>query len=177
MIVGQTLAYTRKRAGEVDLSGAGRWAKGDFLTARDGHLLRWEKQLVTRGAVRDFDAHGVCGHGVVYKATDGQRLKHHQRLYPGSPAPLPVVDTSVPRRGRAGLVQLLLRHGGEELGAELIEDRTGIKPKHLGREVRTEPVMQAMDLAHWMFVLGTSRWQKASFRRKEAEDYGLDAAD
>jgi hypothetical protein len=32
--------------------------KGIFLTARDGHLLRWNKQLACRGNVRNIDAEG-----------------------------------------------------------------------------------------------------------------------
>ena len=29
---------------------------------REGHLLRWTKQMALRGKGRNFDEHGVCGH-------------------------------------------------------------------------------------------------------------------
>jgi hypothetical protein len=53
---------------------------------RDGHLLRWTKQMALRGKGRNFDEHGVCAHQKVVCAGSSEQYErlvaNAQQLFP-----------------------------------------------------------------------------------------------
>jgi hypothetical protein len=55
---------------------------------REGHLLRWIKQLALRGKGRNFDEHGVCGHQKVVCAGNAEQyerlIANAALLFPGA---------------------------------------------------------------------------------------------
>jgi hypothetical protein len=55
---------------------------------REGHLLRWTKQMALRGKGRNFDEHGVCGHQKVVCAGSADQFErlvaNAQQLFPGA---------------------------------------------------------------------------------------------
>jgi hypothetical protein len=58
--------------------------QGSFLTAYEGHLLRWRRQIVARGNVRNIDGNGVAGEMTWYTYGDTDLLtKAFPRMFPG----------------------------------------------------------------------------------------------
>ena len=55
---------------------------------RDGHLLRWTKQMALRGKGRNFDEHGVCAHQKVVCAGNADQFErlvaNAAELFPGA---------------------------------------------------------------------------------------------
>jgi hypothetical protein len=55
---------------------------------REGHLLRWTKQMSLRGKGRNFDEHGVCGHQKVVCAGNADQyerlIANAAHLFPGA---------------------------------------------------------------------------------------------
>jgi hypothetical protein len=52
---------------------------------RDGHILRWMKQMALRGKAREMDQHGVCGHQKLVITGDLVRLLGHRpKVFPGA---------------------------------------------------------------------------------------------
>jgi hypothetical protein len=57
----------------------------DLKTLRDGHILRWLKQMALRGGAREFDDDGVCSEQRLVVTGDLIRLiEHFDRLFPGA---------------------------------------------------------------------------------------------
>jgi hypothetical protein len=55
---------------------------------REGHLLKWTKQMALRGKGRNFDEHGVCGHQTVVCAGNTEQYErlcaNARQLFPGA---------------------------------------------------------------------------------------------
>jgi hypothetical protein len=67
-----SLAYTHDRHPDVE-------------ALRDGHILRWLKQMALRGRARELDHNGVCGEQKLVVTGDLIRLiEHFDRLFPGA---------------------------------------------------------------------------------------------
>jgi hypothetical protein len=57
----------------------------DVKALREGHILRWLKQMALRGRAREFDDHGVCGEQKLVVTGDLIRLiENFDRLFPGA---------------------------------------------------------------------------------------------
>jgi hypothetical protein len=57
----------------------------EVTTIREGHLLRWTKQLAMRGKARFFDERGICGEQKLVVTGDFERLLlHRETLFPGA---------------------------------------------------------------------------------------------
>jgi hypothetical protein len=57
----------------------------DVRLVRDGHLLRWTKQMALRGRSREFDESGVCGTQKLVVTGDLPLLMGNlQRVFPGA---------------------------------------------------------------------------------------------
>jgi hypothetical protein len=128
--------------------------RGDFLTAKDGHLLRHQKQMATRGTCRAIDGHGKAGPMTLFTtARFDWLLKHWQKMFAKAPAPVPLRSTEAPAEGRTsapnkkGVPALIDLIAGPEpiLTTDTIEDRTGISPRNLAARVKLPKVASAME--------------------------------
>ena len=55
-----------------------------YLTVKDGHLLRWAKQLAMRGNARNLSDDGVCGYQRLYVTTEFERfVTFRDAIFPG----------------------------------------------------------------------------------------------
>ena len=103
--VATTLGLLDRPAGAPRLDAMGGPNSQDNILRllRDGHLLRWEKQLAMRGNARNITADGVCGRQRLFVTSEfGRFMQHRDALFPGATF---VVDRSVqqavPKRGGA----------------------------------------------------------------------------
>ena len=178
VIIGQVLGYTGRKAAADTLPAGGKWrGQGAFLTAQQGHALRWQKQLATRIATREIDGDGICGAAELFLANDGQLLDQHNRLYPGAPPVTKVWSLKEKKFGQAGLVELLDTFQEAVLWSDQVEKETGIPARNLGRVVKTARVAQAMKANRWTFEAGSrGRGSKSCFRRMDVKHFGFEVA-
>jgi hypothetical protein len=127
--------------------------KGMFLTARDGHLLRWNKQLVCRGNVRNIDAEGRCGKMKWVTSMDPHRLVASiPVMFPGAPLPALGKPEAGQRESKVDALCRLLTVEAlrPRLWANEIEEATGIKANNLAWEIGRSPALQTtMDSYGW----------------------------
>jgi hypothetical protein len=77
------------------------------VALREGHLLRWLKQMALRGKARDYDEHGVCGLQKLVCSADHKRLVANQdQLFPGAKFEKSYVGSSEQTQARALLAIL-----------------------------------------------------------------------
>ena len=153
-LIADAHAWGRKRPTDDTLRDAvGRQPRGDILTASEGHLLRWTKQLACRGNVRNIDAQGRCGRMRLYTSMDFTRLTRHQEhLFPGTRPPKVITATDndrSPPKGIPGLCMLMATTEGNILWAKDIEAKTGIPTKNLTSKFRNPKVQDTADLYGW----------------------------
>ena len=152
--IGEVHGWTDDRPTKSSLTDASQAVpKGQFLTAYEGHLLRWTKQLACRGNVRNIDAEGRCGAMKLYTSMDFTRLiKGIRKLFPGCKAPTPIIpEKSTGKVSKLDrLCKLLATSTETVLWSDAIARKTGVEARHLTRVVRTTPkVAQAMDVYGW----------------------------
>jgi hypothetical protein len=137
---------------------------------REGHLLRWTKQMALRGRGRMFDEHGVCGHQKVVVSGDFERLiTHADKLFPGAQI-VKVRDTSdVTRYSRpTALLELLSEPGLPEV---VRTDRIGERMRVAWRKVssgllRHPSVKRGLENLGWEYVAKPGRGNVSYFRRR-----------
>jgi hypothetical protein len=81
-----TLLGLKERKASKGLRGASEEEWNDELEyLRDGHILRWMKQMALRGKSRDMDESGVCGAQRLVITGDLIRLlAHRPKVFPGA---------------------------------------------------------------------------------------------
>jgi hypothetical protein len=172
--IAQVHGWTGRRPTEVEMEQASLpYIPRDYLTASEGHLLRWTKQLACRGNVRNIDAEGRCGTMRLYTSMDrGRLLANVGRLFPGAPPPLLLsdpeeTDTDM-RSSTDSLVALLANRNLETLKSSEVEELTGIPSRNLKRTCRTPQVSDAMRLYGWTLVPGRGRGNQSRLERVRA---------
>jgi hypothetical protein len=140
-------------------------AKGDELEGlRDGHILRWMKQMALRGKAREMDENGVCGHQKLVITGDLLRLLGHRpKVFPGAK-----ITTE---RGEHGqwldrLVCLLLQPGlPDEFSTKAIGVKLGVHWGNISSNLRRHKLFEeVIESAGWRYH--RSRGQTpACFRR------------
>ena len=139
--------WTQTKAHEIDRQHIqGQVMGGPYLTVREGHLLRWTKQLACRGTVRNIDGDGHCGPMRLYTTMDFPRLLANlQRIFPGCPAPTRLTDHGPAQTKGECLLDLIADFGRDYLTSDQIEELTGVAANHLGRELAAPSVRTAMN--------------------------------
>jgi len=172
--IGNVHGWTDTRpTSEALRSASGQNPTGHYLTAYEGHLLRWAKQIGSRGTIRNLDADGRCGAMRLYTTMDQERLfKSMPYLWPGASRPT-LLENGLDKpktNGRAGLARLLGVHAGDVLWADEIEALTDIKPGHLSGALKSKQVAAAIEAFGWRLVsakdLGRSGRGKALVKTK-----------
>ena len=128
---------------------------GDVLTANDGNVLRWSKQLACRGRVRNIDAGGKCGEMKLYTSMDFDRLiQHLDALFPGCHPPTCIIPEEPVRLKKVDrLCRLLASTSRGVLWSDEIAKETGVEARHLSRTVLTKPkITRTMERYGWTLV-------------------------
>ena len=132
---------------------------------RDGHILRWMKQMALRGKAREMDENGICGPQRLVITGDLIRLlAHRPKVFPGAK-----IKTEQADRGQLfdRLVAVLLSSELNEVSTKVIEDAldrdwgdiSGNLKKHKGYEA-------VLDAIGWTYHRGQGR-TRGCFRRVE----------
>lgn len=147
--------WTERSAQEMDLDHANRPLEpgGDYLTAYEGHLLRWTKQLACRGRVRNIDGEGNCGRMKLFTSMDFRRLARALPvMFPG--AKPPVLLTPSKAAGKTSKVEALCRLLGSTqeslLWSDRVEQETGIPARNLSKVIKESRLLQS--------TMGVYRW-------------------
>lgn len=132
---------------------------GPYLTAFEGHLLRWTKQLAARGTVRTIDGDGRCAPMILVTTMRRSRLLQHlARLFPGARPPrllgTPKGDGETPQAGSQAqrLIRLLGSTEATLLGADEVERETGVKQEKLGYFLRRKALRSVCEVYGWSLV-------------------------
>lgn len=158
-IVAKTLGAKAQRVDDSDIHTLRGKLKGDYLDIQEGDLLRWTKQLASRGNVRNVDTHGKCGVMNLYTSMDFNRLiANLNRLFPKAQSPsrnlqYVVKDaTNGSIKGREGLVALLSTSTSNALSFKDVQAFTGIKSCDVRRELATPTVQPSVNSYGWSVV-------------------------
>jgi hypothetical protein len=120
---------------------------------REGHLLRWTKQMALRGNGRNFDEHGVCGRQKVVCAGDLDQyiriIKNASLLFPGAKiTPVEGGHGSTQERYADKLVLLLSRSDlSDTITTKEIGDHVEKPWREWGRNVLKRPETQTVLLS------------------------------
>ena len=158
-VVANTLGARHQRAEDSDISSMNGRLKGDFLSVKEGDILRWTKQLASRGNIRNIDGNGACGIMNLYTTMDFDRLiANQQRLFPNAKTPKRTLQYVLgeskgdkPKR-RQGLIDLLSTYELSQISFREIQDTIGIKSCDVRRELDT-PIVKPVVIAYgWRIV-------------------------
>jgi len=156
--VANTLGAKGMRADESDIHKQNGKLRGEYSAIQEGDLLRWLKQLASRGNVRNINHDGICGKMNLYTSMDyGRLIANLQRLFPSTSSPKRnleyVKDESKesPNR-RSSLIDLLSTSTNKQISFKQIEALTGIPSRNLGRELRTHTVKHTVESYGWSVV-------------------------
>ncbi len=157
--VANTLGAKGIRAEESDIHKQNGKLSGEYQDMQEGDLLRWLKQLASRGNVRNVDNEGICGKMTLHTSMDYKRLiANVQRLFPCTDSPKrnleyvkdePKGDS--PKR-RQGLIDLLSTTRLTHISFKEIESLIGIKAFELKRELRTSTLKPTVESYNWAVV-------------------------
>jgi hypothetical protein len=158
-VVANILGARHQRADDSDISSMNGRLKGDFLRLKEGDILRWTKQLASRGNVRNIDGNGACGIMNLYTTMDFDRLiTNQQRLFPNAKTSKRTLQYSLgesnqdnPKR-RQGLIDLLSTSEARLVSFKEIQENIGIKSYEIRRELES-PTLKTVAIAYgWKIV-------------------------
>jgi len=156
---------------------------GDYLTAYDGHLLRWTKQLACRGNARNI-IDGRCGPMKLVTTMSVRRLnRHFDRMFPGAPKPrrltkvtratgekmsfhkkpsLSTWNSTFSKPDRYGksmnlLNDLLSSDTRAEIMSVEVANAVGIKANQLARYLAKPSIADTAKLYGWTLIPGRGR--------------------
>jgi hypothetical protein len=139
---------------------------------REGHLLRYTKQMALRGKGRNFDEHGVCGRQKVVCAGDVDQYRrivsNIDGLFPSAHiAPVEEAHASTEDRYADQLLILLSRSDLPDIvTTKWIGEQVGVPWRHWGRNVLKRPDTQrSLEALGWRYERrGPAGWFKRTRR-------------
>lgn len=158
-VVANTLGAKHQRAEDSDISSMNGRLRGDFLSVKEGDILRWTKQLASRGNVRNIDGNGHCGVMNLHTSMDFDRLiTNLQRLFPNAKTPKRTLEyvkgesnQDKPKR-RQGFIDLLSTATLNLISFKGIQDMIGIKSCDIRRELNSSKVKPVATTYGWSMV-------------------------
>jgi hypothetical protein len=125
---------------------------------REGHLLRWTKQMALRGKGRNFDERGVCGH---QKVVCGGNAEQYERLIANSQQLFPDANIAFARHesteetyAEKFLTLLSTPDLPEVVSTKWIGEQVGTPWREWGRNVMKRPETQAcLKSLGWRYVV------------------------
>lgn len=165
--VANTLGARHQRAEDSNISSMNGRLRGDFLSVKEGDILRWTKQLASRGNVRNVNGDGVCGVMNLYTSMDFDRLiTNLKRLFPNAKTPKRTLEyaqgdsnQNSPKR-RQGLIDLLSTATLKLISFKGIQELIGIKSCDVNRELNSV-VIKAVAIAYGWSVVSSKDLGKA----------------
>jgi hypothetical protein len=157
--VANTLGAKNLRADVSDIHKQNGKLSGIYHDMQEGDLLRWLKQLASRGNVRNVDNEGICGKMTLHTSMDYKRLiANVQRLFPSTDSPKRTLEyiedepkLDIPKR-RQGLTDLLSTTELKQISFKTIETLIGIKSFELRRELSASTVKPTVEAYGWTVV-------------------------
>jgi hypothetical protein len=126
---------------------------------REGHLLRWNKQMALRGKGRNFDEHGVCGYQKVVCAANAEQYERlvasAPQLFPGAKiaTEAPVHATTEETYAEKFLALLSTPGLPNTISTKWIGEQVGAPWRDWGRKVLKRPETQAcLKSLGWRYV-------------------------
>lgn len=157
--VANTLGAKGMRAEDSNINTQNGKLSGEYGHMKEGDLLRWLKQLASRGNIRNIDAEGVCGKMNLYTSMDYRRLiSNFQRLFPSANTPKRNLDyvTDDPKvkspKRRESLINFLSTTKLSQISFKVIEEVVGIKSCNLKRELNAPTVKPTVRAYSWTIV-------------------------
>jgi hypothetical protein len=148
---------------------------------REGHLLRWTKQLALRGKGRNFDEHGVCGHQTVVCAGNAEQFErlvaNASQLFPGARITTEAdAHTSREDTYAEKFVMLLSSTAElpESISTKWIGVQVGAPWRHWGRKVLKRPETRAcLRSLGWRYVSSRGRAGAQLVRDRRGAGYAV----
>lgn len=129
----------------------------EYKKVADGCKLRWFKQLVSRGAVRNVGQDGVCGEMTLHTTMDWKLLVNNlDRLFPNAKTPtreLQYTDKKQLNSKRERLVRFLSTSDVSEISFQDLGKIVKVKSRLLNRELKSPTVKSTFDKYKWEVVL------------------------
>ncbi|MBR0907391.1 DEAD/DEAH box helicase family protein [Bradyrhizobium liaoningense] len=134
---------------------------------REGHLLRWLKQIAMRGNARNIDANGVCGEQRLYVTAEFDRLiEHKDRVFPRAKLLSQRKPETRKDGGVKGLLSLLYSTDALEITTVELASLTRISfQKNKSRYLSNPLIKKAMKDTGFTFVAGKGRGNPGRFVR------------
>ena len=139
------------------------WSE-ELESLRDGHILRWMKQMGLRGKAREMDENGVCGHQKLVITGDLVRmLGHRPKVFPGAKITPEHTDHG---QWLDKLVCLLLSSElPDEISTKVIGEKLGVRWGDISGHLTTHKLFhEAIEGAGWTHYRGAGR-RPGCFRR------------
>jgi hypothetical protein len=137
---------------------------------REGHLLRWTKQMALRGRGRMFDEHGVCGHQKLVVSGNFERLiTHADKLFPGAEIVKVREESDVTQYTRpTALLELMSEPGlPDVVPTNWIGERMRVAWREVSSGLLRHPsVRRGLANLGWEYVAKPGRGNVAYFRRR-----------
>jgi hypothetical protein len=118
-----------------------------FVALRDGHLLRWQKQLAMRGNARNITPSGVCGKQKLVITGEFDRfISNKDVLFPG--AKLKVDRASIQRgekmTGAAAVAAMLAEAKEDVIPSSVVKERTGVDMGKHGKRILADATLSGV---------------------------------
>jgi hypothetical protein len=126
---------------------------------REGHLLRWTKQMALRGRGRCFDENGTCGRQkLVFTGEVSRLLAHFTRLFPGAQPPV-VTDGGLEPTREQKLYEVLSKPGlPDEVSTKWIGQQMQVPWRDVSKHLMPlERVQRVLDGLGWSYVSRSGR--------------------
>ena len=131
-----------------------------FTTIKNGHLLRWIKQLAMRGAARNFDDNGICGRMKLVAIGDLDLwARSYKLIFPGASFDVSE-DTKVRAKAAGGskaVAAYILAHKSDGFTSKELCEGSGITPAHLAKYLKAPIVKSALASAGVTYEPGKGR--------------------
>lgn len=164
-----TLLGLKERKASEGLRGAAEEDWNEELEyLRDGHILRWMKQMALRGKSRDMDESGVCGPQKLVMTGDLTRLlAHRPNVFPGAKYKIERPMAHGQRLDR--LVAVLVSFGEcDEVSTKEVEDKLNVKWSDVSSNLRKQKGYQeVLEAIGWSYNRGRGQ-KRGCFRRIES---------
>ncbi|EKS30924.1 Uncharacterised protein [Afipia felis] len=145
--------------------------KGKELAGiREGHLLRWMKQIAMRGNARNIDGQGKCGEQRLYVTGEFERLiQYKDIMFPGAQLTIQRTPEQTKQQGVKGLVSFLYTTEASEITTLEIQELTGVSlQKNMSRYLSYPIVQQALRDTGRTFDVRRGRGNRGRFVRSAA---------
>jgi hypothetical protein len=167
-VIRATLQGLRGHKATEGALAEGSWSE-ELEYLRDGHILRWMKQMALRGKSRDMDENGVCGQQRLVITGDLTRLlAHRPKVFPG--AKLKIEGSLAHGQMLDRLVAVLVAFDEHsEFSTQEIEDRLGVKWANVSSNLKKQKGYQeTLEAIGWSYHKGVGQ-RRGCFRRVETK--------